>query len=342
MEFQVKTNTTNAKAGRNVAMNINIPAAISGYELEEIDLKYVKKERKKSKSNEVSNLLIKYFTNKSSNLHLSSVTKGNEVRPEHYPMGDLKYRRDEYPSQKKGTYGIDNIGRPFLYKNKYPLRLLEKIQSASTRRNLVRQGKSIQEETFGNGLGGGGLLKVQVEGGSLDDIDMEAVQAILLKPSPATSGQESFKERQQQREKMSFPEVDSISGRVPVSDEETQPIEPTTEEVPSSGLERSSHSNWFQSFFPTLLSAFPRSLKSSLFNLNGKLVRSKRSVDLFQKYLKKAERDISDGYVYGYSSGPYRRPSAQHLAPKSYDDPRVLLKRSSAKEQQTKKGAVFL
>ena len=92
----MKIDSTNRyKNVKNVTLNLNIPASVSGFLPEEIDLKYAKKNRKKSLGSKKSNLLIKYFTNRSSNLHLSSVTKQEVDRPDLYPEGDLKERRDQ-------------------------------------------------------------------------------------------------------------------------------------------------------------------------------------------------------------------------------------------------------
>lgn len=137
--FQVKTNSsTPHKNEKNITLNLNIPASVSGFQLEEIDLKYVKKNRKKSSGNKMSNLLIKYFTNRSSNLHLSSVTKENELEPDYHQYEDIKERRDDDSSV------ATELDRPFRYKNKYPLRLLEKIRSSTSSRNKRREGKLIE------------------------------------------------------------------------------------------------------------------------------------------------------------------------------------------------------
>lgn len=147
----MKTNSTNHnRNGNNVALNLNIPASVSGFLLEEIDLKYVKKSRQKSKNNKMSNLLIKYFTNRSSNLHLSSVTKESANMPDYYRQGDLKERRDEdYPLQNReqGDHNEEAFDRPFRYRHKYPLRLLEKIRSSTKQRNKQREGKYIEDES---------------------------------------------------------------------------------------------------------------------------------------------------------------------------------------------------
>ena len=100
----MKTNSTNPyKNEKNVTLNLNIPASVSGFLLEEIDLKYVKKNRQKSLGSKNSNLLIKYFTNRSSNLHLSSVTKQEVDSPWLYPEGDLKERRDQGEAVEMST-----------------------------------------------------------------------------------------------------------------------------------------------------------------------------------------------------------------------------------------------
>ncbi|KAF2356529.1 hypothetical protein FHG87_012716 [Trinorchestia longiramus] len=147
--LKVKTNSSNPyKNEKNVTLNLNIPASVSGFLLEEIDLKYVKKSRKKSKSNQMSNLLIKYFTNRSSNLHLSSVTKQEDTKPEYYQYDDVKERRDT-PENREGVEEQQSFERPFRYQHKYPLQLLEKIKSSTNKLRKLREGKHIDRRLQG-------------------------------------------------------------------------------------------------------------------------------------------------------------------------------------------------
>jgi len=304
-------------------MNINIPASISGYLLEEIDLKYTKKNKKKSRGNDVSNLKIKYFTNKSSNLHLSSVTKGNEVRKEPYNIAGDKYRRDEYPHSKAG-YGGD-VERPFMFKQKYPLRLLDKIRSASSRRKKLRRGKNIRfDEDSDNLISEDGAMKIKLEGGSIDDIDLDALDSIVF-TSPETTQQFEEETETKETEDLSIPQLYEIFENVGQLE-----IEDSSEgnDITREGKTHTTTSvNWFGSIIPSLFSALPKSFKSSIFSHS----RKRRSTDLYSKYYSTLQKDKNTAYVITEPASRQKTKLSQYLPPSSYEDPRKWFKKNILK-----------
>ncbi|XP_018022110.1 uncharacterized protein LOC108678253, partial [Hyalella azteca] len=186
--LKVKTNSSSPhKNEKNVTMNLNIPASVNDFVLEEIDLKYVKKLRKKSKSDKVSNLFIKYFTNRSSNLHLSSVTKEEGPRAEFYHYEDLKERRDN-PENREAVDEPQSFERPFRFQNKYPLRLLEKVRSSNNRLKKMRQAKRIEGDMLNvNGHDERLRRSSNEEEMDLTEDDLLALESILVNKTVTNS-----------------------------------------------------------------------------------------------------------------------------------------------------------
>jgi len=313
--LKVKTNSTNPyKNEKNVTLNLNIPASVSGFLLEEIDLKYVKKNknRKKSLGSKKSNLLIKYFTNRSSNLHLSSVTKQEVDSPDLYPEGDLKERRDQDSN--------DINDRPFKYLNKYPLKLLEKSARRRNQFNTIRRGKFFNNEIDENSLTLSAEDDSKQPSEELSESDLLALESILSSKAVVKAGPDTrLARRRDELPPQSevdlndaftiFEKVANTShvhdsdglGETVVRNEKKPDIDFTRDETSNTVVPRKMKEN--RSWFANLFSKIP-SFKGSIFDGSGFIRRHRRSipvnhsidykkgVKLFDEKLRKNENNF--------------------------------------------------
>lgn len=333
---QVKTNSTNPyKNEKNVTLNLNIPASVSGFLLEEIDLKYVKKSRKKSKNDKLSNLLIKYFTNRSSNLHLSSVTKEEDNKPEYYQYeGELKERRDQvYNPLGKNNNALEqqSFERPFRYRHKYPLRLLEKIRSSTKRMKKQREGRVI--DASGNGENDARLRRSSAEEEDLDlsEDDLKALESILVKKTSQDSTTEiSADDATESETNPSISDIYDIfehaientadstdrSDKNDISNKQSENFRDTEFlEVPEKKTPLQSTRNWFTSTLPQyILSVVPQPVKSVMFSGNNYLSRKKRSAEADADDVQSRQRPYKK-FKYSYSKNPRMKKHKRVMSP---------------------------
>ena len=328
--FQVKTNSTDPfKNENNVTLNLNIPASLSGYVLEGIDLKYIKLNKKKPKSNSLSNLFIKYFTNRSTNLHLSSVTKEDNVKPNYFPYVDMNNRRDDEFSKYSGADG-NSLVRPFRYQHKYPLHLLEKIRTASSKRENQRRARKVpgafvkdvtnnfeEDDTRSR-------RSSQEDKDEYESIDLTALESILVGKS-VSKNNGMLKDENRNLE---IPELESIfkkaiGATIKEKPVETKKTEERVQQSTSKIVNRSFNNgnSWFKNSFPKyLLSFLPQSVQSTMTSGTSLLRRQRRSASIENTEASSGVRNKKSKY--SHSKLLERRENFQ-VSPKSFIDPRA-------------------